>query len=198
MPQLEFGVGFHSVYTLVGVRAFLASLGESESGGMREKRKATASAGITESRQVADVFRSEKMRGKYGFALLQISIVGVFLGTVASVFAPSLAAVRAGSKEAQFISDLQTIRSQVELYRIQHGQLPPTTDIAAFKTAMTQRGEDGYGPYLQRIPANPFSGDSTVRFEHGASTAGSGKAGWVLNETSGHFQADDSAKHAAF
>jgi hypothetical protein len=47
------------------------------------------------------------------------------------------------------------------------------------------------------MPTNPFNGNNTVRFERGPNTAGARKAGWVLNEGTGDFQADDSAKHAA-
>jgi hypothetical protein len=62
---------------------------------------------------------------------------------------------------------------------------------------MTTKGTDNHGPYLMSMPANPFNGSSAVRFENGPSTAGSGKAGWVINIATGNIKPDDSAVHAA-
>ncbi len=151
----------------------------------------------TKARRLYGTFKGVKMRGKLGFTLLQVSIMGTFLIAVACVFVPPLAVGAAGSKETSFLADLQTLRSQVELYKIHHaGKLPPTETLAAFTAAMTAKGPDKRGPYLQRIPANPFSGDSVIRFESGKSTAGARKAGWVLNTDTGILQADDSIRHA--
>ncbi len=136
------------------------------------------------------------MRVKFGFALLQISIFGAFFATCAGVLTPSVAAVVSSAREARLAVDLQTMRSQLELYRIHHsGQLPPTTDSTVFKAAMLARGQDGRGPYLQKIPANPFNGNSNIRFEDGATTAGANQAGWVLDTSTGLLQPDDSMPH---
>ena len=56
-------------------------------------------------------------------------------------------------------------------------------------------GENGYGPYLKKIPANPFNGLNTVRFD--GSAAGTGEAGWRLDTQSGHFQADNDEAYAS-
>jgi hypothetical protein len=47
------------------------------------------------------------------------------------------------------------------------------------------------------MPVNPFNRSNAIRFENGPSTAGAGKAGWVINLATGEIKADDSAVHAA-
>jgi general secretion pathway protein G len=137
-------------------------------------------------------------KARIGFAMIQVSLVGAICSVGAGIVAPDFSARGTGVEEARFLADLQTVRCQLELYKIQHNeQLPPTQTYAAFEQALKTRGADNRGPYLKEMPANPFNGDNSVRFEQGQSTAGSGKAGWVLNVSTGVFKADDSTRHAA-
>ncbi len=65
---------------------------------------------------------------------------------------------------------LQTIRGQLELYKIQHhDQFPPLSELADWKALKTATNEDEaysprapYGPYVQSAPQNPFTGKSHV------------------------------------
>jgi len=135
------------------------------------------------------------MKAKVGFTLLQITLLVAIIGTAGGIVVPEITAASVSEKQSSFKADLQTTRSQLELYKLQHaGQLPPSN---SFETVLTMKCCDNTGPYLRMIPVNPFNGSSTVRFESGLSTAGSGLAGWVLNTTTGTFQADDSLEHAA-
>lgn len=130
--------------------------------------------------------------------MIQVSLIGAICSVGAGIVAPDFSARGTGVEEARFLADLQTVRCQLELYKIQHDeQLPPTQTYASFEQSLKTRDSDNHGPYLQEIPANPFNGNNAVRFEKGQSTAGSGKAGWVLNMTTGTFRADDSSEHAA-
>ena len=137
-------------------------------------------------------------KARIGFAMIQVSLVGAICSVGAGIVAPDFSARGTGVEEARFLADIQTVRCQLELYKIQHDeQLPPTQTYAGFEQSLTTRGADNRGPYLQEIPSNPFNGNNAVRFEKGQSTAGCGKAGWVLNTGTGAFQADDSSEHAA-
>jgi len=137
-------------------------------------------------------------KARIGFAIIQVSLVGAICSVGAGIVAPDFSARGTGVEEARFLADVQTIRCQLELYKIQHNEkLPPTETFAGFENALTTRGDDNRGPYLQAMPTNPFNGHKTVRFEEGPSTAGAGKAGWVINTSTGAFRADDSARHAA-
>ncbi len=137
-------------------------------------------------------------KARIGFAIIQVSLVGAICSVGAGILAPDYSARGTGVEESRFLADLQTIRCQLELYKIQHDEkLPPTESFASFERALTTKDADNHGPYFQAMPTNPFNGDNTIRFEKGQNTAGAGKAGWVLDEGTGDFRADDSAKHAA-
>jgi general secretion pathway protein G len=105
-----------------------------------------------------------KMRARNGFTLVEILIVMVILGIIAAILIPQFSSASEEARESVLISELQTIRSQIELYKLQHnGNLPGQDDSGDFVTAMTtstdRDGKQGgrFGPYLQKIPDNPFS-----------------------------------------
>jgi general secretion pathway protein G len=138
-------------------------------------------------------------KARIGFAIIQVSLIGAICSVGAGIVAPDFSARGTGVEEARFLADLQTVRCQLELYKIQHDEkLPPTETYADFEQALTIKGQDDLGPYLKTIPANPYNGNNSIRFDKDSSTAGCGKAGWVLNVETGVLQADDSSEHAAF
>ncbi len=138
------------------------------------------------------------MKARIGFAMIQVSLIGAICSVGAGIVAPDFSARGVGVEESRFIADLQTVRCQLELYKIQHDeQLPPTASLAGFEQALTTRGADNRGPYLKTMPTNPFNGDKAVRFVQDQNNVGCGKAGWVVNTSTGSFHADDSPEHAS-
>lgn len=135
------------------------------------------------------------MIGKIRLTYLRLLIVAVTLGVVARIVTPQLTEASTEEKLSALIDELQQMRAQLDLYRVQHGeQLPPTDSFASFEAVMTTKAGQ-YGPYISRIPTNPFNGLSTVRFD--GEPAGSGNAGWRLDTETGLFQADNDAAYAA-
>jgi len=144
---------------------------------------------------------------KKGFTLVEILIVVVILGILAAIVIPQFTDASSEARESRLMSDLQTVRSQIELYKIQHSDnLPGQHGDATFKQALTgytningvvqsAPGTGVYGPYLQKIPTNPFDDSSAIT--EGTGTPGSG-AGWYFNTTTGGFYANDSNEHAAW
>ena len=143
------------------------------------------------------------MRTRKGFTLVEILIVVVILGILAAVVIPEFTGASTEAKDAALASDLRTMRSQLELYKTQHNDALPGAGGATFTQAMTGKtdvaGDVGadYGPYIKKIPANPFNDLATVEEEAGAAGAGDGSHGWHVDTTTGAFSADDSAPHAA-
>ncbi len=150
------------------------------------------------------------MRAKSGFTLVEILIVVVILGILAAIVIPQFTDASTEAKTSSLCSDLQTVRSQIQLYKIQHNDnLPGVTATghatnATFVTALTgmtdqagmvqtTAGTGVFGPYLQKIPSNPFVTTNTNVVETGADTPGGGDNGWYFNTTSGAFNADDDA-----
>ena len=145
------------------------------------------------------------MRAKSGFSLVEILIVVVILGIIAAIVVPKFMNASTEAKASNLHSNLQRVCSQIELYKIQHnGQLPAAASETSidFQRRMTTQtdinGDAGndYGPYIQKIPTNPFNNLSAIRID--GTAAGANTDGWRFDTTTGAFQADDSAANAAF
>ncbi|MFA5239928.1 MAG: hypothetical protein WC476_09530 [Phycisphaerae bacterium] len=136
------------------------------------------------------------MNGKRRFSYIEIIVMAIMLGAAVRMIAPQF--TEASNEEgriSELIDALETMRTQVDLYRVQHKNiLPPVDSFATFETAMTTK-LGRYGPYIRRIPTNPFNGLNTVRFN--GEPAGADKAGWRLDTKTGSFQADNDAACAA-
>jgi type II secretory pathway pseudopilin PulG len=134
------------------------------------------------------------MREQARLSYVEIIIITVVLGVVATRVVPRFTEASPESKICELIDELEQMRAQLDLYRAQHcGSLPDVNSFAVFKTALTTR-IDRYGPYIKDVPANPFNSLDTVRFD--GEMAGTGTAGWRLDTKTGLFQADDSVAHA--
>jgi type II secretory pathway pseudopilin PulG len=126
------------------------------------------------------------------FSYVEVVIVAIVLGVTGRMIAPQFTeASDEEAKVSELANGLEAMRAQLDLYRVQHGDvLPPTNSFSSFETAMTTKVGQ-HGPYVKKIPTNPFNGLKTVRFDGEA--AGAGKAGWRLDTESGLFQADNDA-----
>lgn len=144
------------------------------------------------------------MKAKRGFTLVEILIVVVILGILAAIVIPQFTEASTEAKTSSLCTDLQTMRSQIELYKIQHNDALPGSGTASFTQALTGQtdvagavwaagGGTVYGPYIQKIPTNQFTDDATIT-ENG--TLGDDSGGWEFNTTTGAFHADDTAAHA--
>ena len=141
------------------------------------------------------------MKAKGGFTLVEILIVVVILGILAAIVIPQFTEASTEAKTSSLCTDLQTMRSQIELYKVQHNDDLPGEGTATFVEAMTGQtdiygavGSD-YGPYVQKIPTNAFTDKDSVDVA-GTGTLGDDSHGWDFNPTTGAFHADDSAEHA--
>ena len=139
------------------------------------------------------------MRTKKGFTLVEILIVVVILGILAAIVIPQFSSASSEARMSSVQSNLQAVRSQVQLYKIQHGdQLPGLVAGVSFVQAMTQKTDvngnldaaGAYGPYLQKIPENPYTETSTVKEESGTATINTGTEGWLYDSDTGIFYAN--------
>ncbi len=140
------------------------------------------------------------MKAKRGFTLVEILIVVVILGILAAIVVPQFTQASTEAKVSSSLSSLQSLRSQIELYRIQHNDNVPLE--ADFEDAMTMcshattttggyvdvaardKAVDPYGPYMQIIPVNPWNNSRDV-----ATTAAAGN-GWIYIEATGAMYLD--------
>ena len=63
---------------------------------------------------------------KSGFTLVEILIVVIILGILAAIVIPQFTNASQDARESSVVSQLQTLRSQVELYKLQHHERYPT------------------------------------------------------------------------
>ena len=131
---------------------------------------------------------------KTAFTLVEILIVVVILGILAAIVIPQFTSAAEDSKLSNLMSNLQSIRAQLELYKMHHNETYPTN----INTQLTSKTDsDGtinpagaYGPYLHIFPANPFIDDPV----EGVKTSGAAGEGWsytaatgvVVANTAGH------------
>jgi len=146
------------------------------------------------------------MKAKSGFTLVEILIVVVILGILAAIVIPQFTEASTEAKTSSLCTDLQTMRSQIELYKIQHNDNLPGSGTATLIEALTGYTDvagavavgpaaNVYGPYIQKIPTNQFTNLDTIR-ENAVADQGAGTQGWHFNTSTGAFHADDTPAHA--
>ncbi len=132
------------------------------------------------------------MKAKSGFTLVEILIVVVILGILAAIVIPQFSEASTEAKLASLCTDLQTLRSQIELYKVQHNDVPPTfANFTAQMTAQTDiTGAVGtdFGPYMQKIATNQFNSLNTL---DNTATVGDNVGGWEYDQATGVINADD-------
>jgi len=106
-----------------------------------------------------------RTRTKSGFTLVEILIVVIILGILAAIVIPQFTNASQNARESSLQSTLQTLRSQIQLYKLQHGDSLPNlvTDWTPL-TGSTSYGNpvQNFGPYMQAAPVNPMNGNSNV------------------------------------
>jgi len=128
-------------------------------------------------------------------SLIEVATIVVVLGIGSAGIAPKYMEAGEEEKLDQLINGLQTMRGQLALYCVQHGdRLPPTRSPQSFRLALTTRAGE-YGPYIRKVPVNPYNNLDTVRFD--GEPAGTNKAGWRFDTQDGSFRADNSVSHGA-
>ena len=142
------------------------------------------------------------MKARSGFTLVEILIVVVILGILAAIVIPQFTEASTEAKTSSLCTDLQTMRSQIELFKIQHNDNLPGWNGATFIQAMTGYtlidgtvqagpGANVYGPYVQQIPTNQFNDLDTIATAAATPAAADNTTGWFFNTTTGEWRAND-------
>jgi general secretion pathway protein G len=149
--------------------------------------------------------RKHTTNRRSGFTLVEVLIVVVILGILAAIVLPQFASSSEDAKESALIQNLQTVRSQIELYRLQHNSTLPaagTTLEATFLDALLLSSDaDGttgaigtkpFGPYfIGQFPPNPFSGKKGVKVVNADPLPAADDAtGWIYSSKTGRIKAN--------
>jgi general secretion pathway protein G len=119
------------------------------------------------------------------FTLIEILIVVVILGILGALVYPHFANARADAADKAARTQLQGLRSQIEMYKIQHGGALPDllTNWNPLINATVYNSKT-VGPYIPRAPKNGFNNLSNVVDGDGSSPASS-SAGFVYDYAGG-------------
>ncbi|MCG3137905.1 MAG: hypothetical protein HJJLKODD_01760 [Phycisphaerae bacterium] len=143
-----------------------------------------------------------------GFTLIELMIVIVILGIIASIVIPQFTEASTDAQESALKTNLSTVRSQLEVFKMQHNGVYPDDDklveqmttctkadksVPAANKTCADDGGYPFGPYLrpEAWPDNPFNNLSTVDITDGGNAdPGDGDTGWFYVESSGEFRSD--------
>lgn len=127
-----------------------------------------------------------------GFTLVEILIVVVILGILAAIVVPQFTNASQEALKSSLRTQLQTINSQIELFRVQNaGQLPHQVTGVNFLAgdADGDPNWNGWGILVQQnfLKSPPSNGYVQSRVVNGGSTGapaaaqGSGNPGWIYD-----------------
>ncbi len=144
--------------------------------------------------------------------MIEVLIVVVILGIVAGTVLPRFHDATGDAREAALLRTLQTLRSQIELYRHEHLGMPPaegSLDPRDFYRALFRSSDaDGttgppgtkpYGPYLLgQMPPNPYNNGRAVKIVPNiesvvpdeSATLGGQTVGWFYESRTGRIRAN--------
>src|SRR5688572_3352137 len=103
-----------------------------------------------------------------GFTLIEVLIVITITAILAAVAISQFSESTIDAKLSSLKFNLHTLRAQIELYRNHHERHPPSASLVELTKPTDVHGVIGtgtafrYGPYIQSIPANSFTGSNVV------------------------------------
>jgi general secretion pathway protein G len=136
------------------------------------------------------------------FTLVELLIILLILGVLAALVLPGYSTATTTARESNLIDNLRHVRTQLLVYSAQHGgrapgfpdgddKLSPSAEVFVEqmttysdpigRTSPTPTDQHHLGPYLRKIPVNPFNLNTDVRIVPGSASFPSspvGSEGW--------------------
>ena len=138
---------------------------------------------------------------RQAFTLVEILIVVVLLAILAATIVPQFGTSTKDAADSTGAFNLQQLRAQISLYKVEHAGVPPTTlDKLTLRTNVSgASGSDPatypFGPYLLRLPENPANQQTGVEAisSYPPTAVGASTAGWLYHPASGNVFLNDAA-----
>jgi len=137
-------------------------------------------------------------RWQEAFTLIELMIAVLLLSMIAMIVLPKVISASQDARESALLSDLQTVRTGVEVYRNEHNARGPHLDERGeldsehfverlvgrtFPSGLVAK-YGPCGPYLHKWPENPFSDKSArqaIKFGWTAASPRDNTTGWYYN-----------------
>lgn len=109
-----------------------------------------------------------------GFTLMELMVVIVILGVLASLVVPNLMGNKDRADRQKAVSDIVALENALDMYKLDNHRYPTTEQgLEALITAPAQAPRaENYNPdgYIRRLPADPWGNDYILISpgEHGA------------------------------
>ena len=121
---------------------------------------------------------------KKAFTLVELMIVVTILGILGALVLPTFQGHITQAKETAAKDNLKVIRTQIEIYKMNHDGVPPgyingseaptallalhftatTTITGAVSPSTIQAGAYVNGPYIKKLPENPYNKLSDIAY----------------------------------
>jgi general secretion pathway protein G len=159
------------------------------------------------------------MRQAKAFTLVEILIVVVLLGIMAGIVIPSVAKCTTGARETTLAMNLSLLRRFIPVYTSHHKEVSPgypdgdttaaPTQQAFIDQAVLSTNSDGetaargtagypYGPYLSKLPTNPFNHKDTIQVLNNGDNfpaIADDSHGWIYKPATGEIRPDNTGTH---
>ncbi|MFZ2145751.1 MAG: type II secretion system protein [Sedimentisphaerales bacterium] len=146
------------------------------------------------------------------FTLVEVILVVTILGILGALVLPTFQGHIAKAREAAAKDNLRVMRNQIELYKLQHKGIQPgylngsgipealmqlqftgtTAETGAVSPSTIPTGPYIYGPYIKKLPENPYNKLSNITYVAEAtafSAAVDGtSSGWLYKKETGEFK----------
>lgn len=89
-----------------------------------------------------------------GFTLIEIMVVVIIIGLLSAMIVPNLFDKQARAFQAKAGSDISTISSELELYRLDLFSYPTTSE--GLQALVSNPGKSNWNGYLTKLPKDPW------------------------------------------
>lgn len=97
----------------------------------------------------------QKTQKQKGFTLIEIMVVVVIIGLLATLILPRVLGRQEEAMVAKSSSDIRALSSALKLYKLDNFKFPGTSDGL---DVLVSGAKDGKG-YIERLPADPWGND---------------------------------------
>ncbi|EOG1392756.1 type II secretion system major pseudopilin GspG [Vibrio cholerae] len=104
----------------------------------------------------------KKMRKQTGFTLLEVMVVVVILGILASFVVPNLLGNKEKADQQKAVTDIVALENALDMYKLDNSVYPTTAQgLEALVTKPTNPEPRNYreGGYIKRLPKDPWGND---------------------------------------